>query len=170
MDFLLTLLLLPFAVPLALGFVTMCCCGTPSSSGCTIVCNAGTKPVNITVVMTGIVNKDCANCATFNQTWIVVQGSACSGSSASDSTTCVGATVSVTSALGIQDGTNSSLQLVLDMGALLSQKVTWRNTNLNGAAPIDCKVGTKTLPLFSDSGASGVSCGSDGSSITAELV
>jgi len=123
--------------------------------------------------MVGVVDKDCTNCNTFNQTWIVVQGSGCTGQSASDTTTCVGVSTSTQTVFGIQDGTNSSLRVVLDMGALATQKVEWRNTNLNGAAPIDCNTGTETLTLFSDSGPAGgvnfIACGSDGTSITAEL-
>jgi hypothetical protein len=65
MDLLLSLLLIPFAMPLALGFVNMCCC----VSG--IVC--GSCPdnalANVQCTFSGVANASCSGCTNINQTY-----------------------------------------------------------------------------------------------------
>jgi hypothetical protein len=52
MDFLLSLLLIPFALPLALGFVSMCCCSTQATVECTH-CNGDLGPEEFIVELSG---------------------------------------------------------------------------------------------------------------------
>ena len=65
MDLLLSLLLIPFAVPLALGFVTMCCCGATCDK-----CS-GTPPAQYQIVFATITNSSCTDCGECNGTWTV---------------------------------------------------------------------------------------------------
>lgn len=64
MEWLAALLLIPFAVPTVLGFVTMCCCEAVADCG---GCTAGTVPDQVQITWTGIADNgglcsgDCAN-------------------------------------------------------------------------------------------------------------
>ena len=65
MDLLLSLLLIPFAVPLALGFVSMCCC----AGGCT---RCTSSPATFQADITGVTDSGtCTNCTWANATWII---------------------------------------------------------------------------------------------------
>ena len=74
MDLLLSLLLIPFAVPLALGFVTMCCC----AGGCTTYCSGSTDSMQVTV--SNVVNGTCTGCAFYNSTFTLTRAqTGCTG-------------------------------------------------------------------------------------------
>jgi hypothetical protein len=76
MDLLLSLLLMPFALPLALGFVSMCCCtASINCSGCT----SGTSGTKFQLDITGVTNRSCTLCSSvFNTTIIFNRVGGCS--------------------------------------------------------------------------------------------
>jgi hypothetical protein len=76
MDLLLSLLLMPFALPLVLGFVSMCCCtASISCSGC----SSGTAGTKFQLDITGVTNRSCTNCSSvFNTTIIFDRVGGCS--------------------------------------------------------------------------------------------
>lgn len=75
MDFLLTLLLLPFALPMVLGFVSMCCCG--GTGDCT-ACDPQTITTSLQVTVSGVVDGGgCTGCSAADGVWILANNASC---------------------------------------------------------------------------------------------
>jgi hypothetical protein len=145
MDILLTLLLLPFVVPMALGFVTMCCC--TAGGVCTGCCSA--QNATVTIIVSGITNGSCLTCNDYNITWIVPWGSnKCVGGGVQDKS-CASGGFNDTWSIGLSNCGGPSVSLIVQLDINGSSAVaTWQQTGL-GAPPIDCSTGSLTPPLTS---------------------